>query len=224
MKTVPEMIAEIQASVDRLESKLVGRLDAGSVSVRLPFHVLQCREALAWRLAELSRDAFDALSQRRLTSSILLIRAAMETTAQAWDLRNKVKQAVDGDTVAEVSSFVTRLLLGSRTSPDLPDAINVLTFIDAANREFDGLRKQYDHLSEFAHPNWAGTSHLYSKPDLEARSVQFGRNIRGFDGAQTAAVVNLSVALLMFEAAYDGLTELTPPFVQLCERHLQGAV
>ena len=77
---------------------------------------------------------------------------------------------------------------------------------------------------EFAHPNWAGTSLLYSKPDLEARSVQFGRNVRGFDGAQTAAAVNLSVALLMFEAAYDGLTGLTPAFVQLCERHLEGAV
>ena len=55
-KTVPEMIVEIQASVDRLESNLVGRLDAASVSVRakVPFLVLHCREALAWRLADLS--------------------------------------------------------------------------------------------------------------------------------------------------------------------------
>ena len=85
-KTVPEMIVEIQASVDRLSPTWLNdsTLRQCRFVQSVPFLVLQCREALAWRLADLSRDAFIALSQERLSSSILLIRAAMETTAQAW--------------------------------------------------------------------------------------------------------------------------------------------
>ena len=82
-----------------------------------------------------------------------------------------------------------------------------------------GFRHQYDRLSEFAHPNWAGTTFLFSKIDYSTGITDFGENIRGTESTRRIGLANLSVALAMFEVSYNHITDLMPDFVQLCERH-----
>ena len=48
--------------------------------------------------------------------------------------------------------------------------------------------------------------------------------MRGSEGARVTAVVNLSVALMMFEVAYNGIADLMEPFIELCEEELSDAV
>lgn len=223
---VPDLLEEIRGRLDLVEANLPRRIEAGAVfrRTKLPFHTVQCREALAWRCAELAREAYDAIQRDRLATGILLTRAVIETVAAQWYLRDRLGKAVSSKKLDQIKTCVNRLLLGSRTSPDMPQAINVLDFVDAATKEVEGLRDQFDRLCEFAHPNWAGTSLLYSEPNLETRAVEFGRNVRGSDSARVAAVANLSVALLMFEVAYNGIADLIEPFIELCEGQLDEAV
>jgi hypothetical protein len=84
------------------------------------------------------------------------------------------------------------------------------------------FRDQYDRLSEFAHPNWAGTSLLYARNDTANRRTDFGRNIRAGHKVKQLGVLNLSVSLLMFEKSCDNISDLMPGFVSLCERNLKG--
>src|SRR5690606_7690411 len=88
----------------------------------------------------------------------------------------------------EANSSSRRQLTGSRTNSDMPDAINVMTFVQAANKDVEGFLGQFERLCEFAHPNWAGTSLLYSRPSLEERAVAFGRGIRKADNLEVLAV------------------------------------
>jgi hypothetical protein len=221
-----ELLDEIKGRVQLLEAHLPGRIDAASTSGRatLPFHTIHCREVLAWRCAELAREAYEAIQRRCLVSGILLTRGVVETVAAQWYLRNKLAHALESKALEDIELCVSGMLLGSRTNPEAPQAINVLNFIDAADKELEGFRHQFDTLCEFAHPNWAGTSLLYSAPDPDARAVHLGRNIRQAESVTMTAAINLSVALAMFEVAYNGIADIMEAFVELCDKQLGDAV
>lgn len=132
----------------------------------------------------------------------------------------KLDAAVESHEIGDIDNYLMRLLMGSRNNPELPQPINVMTFVDHVEKDIEGFRQQYDGLSEFAHPNWAGISLLYARPDSVNRWTDFGANIRGTDNPRLIGVVNLSVALAMFERSYGKIADLMPGFISLCERRL----
>jgi hypothetical protein len=218
-ESVEQLMNEIRERLGAIESSLPQQMDILAVSPRskLPFKALSYRETLIWRMAELSRDAYQAFLQDRLVSAILLTRAAVETCAALWYLRRKVSSAVKEGTVGDIDSYLMRLFGGSRVDQEMPQAINVLNFVDSLEKELEGFRHQYDLLSEFAHPNWAGTTGLYSKIDQESFTVDYGANARELHGPKHIGVINLSVALGLFEHSYNDMGEDFPAFLRLCE-------
>lgn len=78
-------MSEIRCRVELLESSLPARVDAMvSPDSELPFKALIYRAALIWRMAELSRGAFENFEKNNLALAILDTRAAVETTAALW--------------------------------------------------------------------------------------------------------------------------------------------
>jgi cation transport protein ChaC len=218
-------IDDIRRRLEALESSLPKRLDGYAVSpyTKLPFKVLLYREVLAWRMAELSRNALELLESDRITSAITLVRAAVETSAALWYLWGKLDSAVVAKSVGDIDDYLMKLIMGSKTNPDLPQPINVLTFVDRTNKDIDGFRQQYDELSEFAHPNWAGTVLLYSKSDKQNLWTDFGSAIRGGPSTKRAGAMNLKVALMIFERNYVFIGNLMPLFVSICENRGQAS-
>ena len=89
---------EIRDRLELLESNLPQRIEAGGIFRRskLPFRTdFQCREVLAWRCAELAREAYEALKRDRFVTAILLTRAVIETVAAQWYLSEKLRIALD---------------------------------------------------------------------------------------------------------------------------------
>jgi hypothetical protein len=105
---------------------------------------------------------------------------------------------------------------------ELPRPVKVRAFLKQVDKDVEGFSQQYGILSEYAHPNWAGTSLLYSKHDEENRSTDFGQNIRKAENTKLVGVVNLNVALLMFERSYSRIRDLLPAFTNLCESRLMN--
>jgi len=210
---------EIQERLKLLESSLPRRVDAMAVSptAKIPFKALLYREALIWRMAELGRSALESFENDKLATAILLTRAAVETSAALSYLCAKVDAAVQSGTVGDTDEYLMKLTMGSRRDPAMPKAISVLTFVDHVEKEIEGFRKQYDALSEFAHPNWAGTALLYSKPDPANLWTDFGANIRAAESTKYVGVLNLSVVLMFFERSYNRVADLMPAFITLCE-------
>jgi hypothetical protein len=144
------------------------------------------REALVWRMAELSRGALESLEKENLSAAVILIRGAVETRAGLRYLRAKLDDAVTNQSKGDIDDYMMKLLMGSNAVLELPQAINVLTFVDSVNKGIEGFREQCDNLSEFAHPNWAGTSLLYSKSDPKNLWSDFDKNIRCFNSTKQA--------------------------------------
>jgi hypothetical protein len=211
-------MSEIRERLQTLESKLPNSLDAMAVSrtTKLPWKAVLLRDVFSWRMADLARGAFENFEKDRLASAIVLTRGAVETSATLWYLCGKVSDAIVAKTVGDIDDYLMKLLMGSRTELAMPQALNVLKFVDHVDKEVGGFRHQYDVLSEYAHPNWAGTSLLFLKHNEETRVTDFGTNIRT-ESAKNIGVLNLSVALMMFERSQGRLADLIPAFTALCQ-------
>ena len=207
-----------------IESSLPSRNDPASVSLKakIPFKALDYRETLIWRFVELCRCAFEHFNMDDLATAIILTRAALETVAALWYLNRKIKSVIDTKTVSDIDSFLMRLLMGSKTNSAMPDPVNVLTFVERVNKEIDGFRELYDELSEFSHPNWAGTGMLYSKQNFEKIWTDFGKKVRDLESVKEVGTINLHIAMEMFEHSYNEISKMMPTFVQICERELEN--
>ena len=99
---------------------------------------------------------------------------------------------------------------------DLPEAINVATFVKHVSRELPGFDEAYNLLSEFAHPNWLGVVGLYSKHDDENIRTDFGRGLHPQRGSRLAHA--LALALATFELGYTKITNAMPAFLDELEK------
>lgn len=221
---IEQRLQEIARRIEMMESSLPKRIDPASISLKakLPFKALDYREALLWRFVELCRCALDHFNEEDLAAATILTRAALETVAALWYLNRKIKSVIDTEIVGDVDNFLMRLLMGSKTDSAMPDPVNVLTFVERVNAEIDGFRQQYDELSEFSHPNWAGTSMLYSKPNFAKIWTDFGKNVGNLEGVKEVGTINLNIAMVMFEHSYNQISEMMPTFIQICERELES--
>lgn len=231
-KSLVSLMDEIRGRLELLECSLPKRVDAMAVSriSKLPYKVMFYREALIWRMTELGRTAFENFERDKLVSAIVLTRSAVETSAAIWYLRAKVASAVESDSVGDIDDYLMKVAVGIATDApttddttrvDFPRPVRVSAFLKQADKDIEGFSHQYGILSEYAHPNWAGTVLLYAKHDPENRRTDFGQNIRKGDNTKKIGVLNLSVALAMFEVSYNRITDLTPSFTTVCESGLQ---
>jgi hypothetical protein len=222
------LMNEIRESLALLESNLPRQVDGYALSSqsKLPWKVLLYRGALVWRIVELGRSAFESFESDRLVSGIVLTRAAVEVSAAAWFLCAKVQGVVDSNAVADVDDYLMKLSMGTATgwpedsSPGavtMPRPVKVGKMLEQAEKDIEGFSHQYGLLSEYAHPNWAGTVLLYSDTDKQTAVTDFGRNMRKAENAKVIGAGNLSVALKMFASRYDRISDLLPEFIRICE-------
>ena len=216
---------EIRERIQLLESSLPKHLDAMAVSqtAKLPWKALFYREALIWRMAELSRSAYENFENHRVVSAVVLTRAAAETFAALWYLWHKIAIAVQAAIVGDIDTYLMKLISGVKIPDDpvFPQAINILTIIEKVDKEVKGFNHQYAVLCEYTHPNASGTTHSYLRHNREQLTTDFGLNSRTAENTRMIGLINLSVSLLMFELKYNLVADLLPDFVALCEHELE---
>jgi hypothetical protein len=232
-KSLSTLMDEVRVRLKSLESDLPTHVDAMDVSPisKLPFKVLLYRNALMWRFAELGRGAFDDLCEDKLVSGIVLTRATVETSGALWFLCAKVEEAVKSQSVGDIDEHLMKLVVGiatdapktkSKGDATFPRPVKVGAFLKLVEKDVEGFSNQYGILSEYAHPNWAGTVLLFSKNDTKNRTTDFGRNIRKGESTKGIGIGNLSAALAMFERSYKRILDLLPAFTALCESRLKN--
>jgi hypothetical protein len=219
-------LAEACEVAARLSASLPSQIDPAALGVRskAPYQLLVIREALIWRTAELARNACGAIEKEDFAVAALLARAIAESAAMTWYLV-KVLEERAGYTPDQLNDKLMQLLVGMKrkkdkaTEPDaddLPEAINVATFVKHVNRELPGFDEAYNLLSEFAHPNWLGVVGLYSKHDEENCRTEFGRGLHAQRGSRLAHT--LALGLAAFEIGYNKITYAMPAFLAELEK------
>jgi len=134
------------------------------------------RETLLYRIVDLSSTAKDMFQEGRLVPGCTLTRALYESVAMEYYLLSKIKTAIDKQNIDDIHEIIIRGFWGSRDGKTSEKALQVLTAIDHINKVFTGVRSEYDHLCEYAHPNMKGGFGTYTKIDIPILSVEFGQN------------------------------------------------
>jgi hypothetical protein len=211
---IRQLLADIQPL---LPTKVEGR--ELSAKTKIPFKALCCRAALIWRVEELGRCACDSSEKGDVVAAMVLSRSAVETACALWHLKELLESQIENGVQPDLDDSIMRLLVGSKISALEVAALNVLTFIDRADKKFPKLRRIYDNLSEFAHPNFSGTGGSFSKIDRATDVVHFGRGIARGDHRRLIFPA-LITALSLAQYSYEAISDMIPTFVKRCEEVL----
>ena len=221
-QNIDDLLKEAEQRCRLLSECLPNRVDPASISytAKIPWKAMDYREALIWRTEELARTSYEMFTRDELASAVTLTRACMETVAAMWYLQEKIQHVIDTKEVGDINDVLMRLLMGSKNDITNVEAVNVLTFVEKINKDIDGFEKSYESLCEYAHPNWSGTSFLYSKPNTEKIWIDYGKNIRGKESVSIVGLTCLNTSLMIFEHSYNEVGDLMPDFINICEKNL----
>lgn len=181
------------------------------------------REALIWRMEEMARNAVRCIDAGDTTAAALLTRAAMETMAMLFCVHRLVDHAIRNGLEQDTDDRLTGWLTGSKSWPETPGALNVLTAVGKVRTLIPSFGESYDHLSEAAHPNWAGAHGAYSILDRDKMVVSYASGGENPANRAEVAVKPLAATLSMFEHYYNDLADLILPFARECERYYNGS-
>lgn len=222
----PDLIAESRRLCQELERQLpdihVPSISASfvapsgaSVTAKLPTKVAAVVGALAWRAHDLATLACDLFEQHRVIPGAVITRSLMETSALVYLVYKKAAQATRERQIETLDDFLVRCMSGNRLGTGEPESPNVLTAIQALDKESgcDRYADFYYSLCEFAHPNSLGSFYAYSSFDDASRAVFFGNNRGMTKGGDVA--FGLVFALEVLLEFLRKIREISPSIVQL---------
>jgi hypothetical protein len=209
--------------VENIRAHLPSSISVAALGVRskAPYLLLAAREALIWRTEELARCACDMLERDDLAAGILLTRAVTESAAFVCRLK-ELLETRNRYSPDELHQKFQQMLLGEKNS-GLPEAVNILTLIDRMDKQIPGVRKEYDGLSEFAHPNWSGVLGLFGQHNDRLTFIQFGRGAAERSTAKEIACDLLASSLAVFDYAYNVISATFPQYLAELEPLLSPA-
>lgn len=201
-------LLEARRLSEAIASSLPDRIQIGALTLnsKLPFKALSLREFLIHRISPLATPAVDLFERGQVIPAIVLTRAVHETVAVFYSMRKRLERFLEDKDVQALDEFLMQCLFGSRNNPGKRPARNVLSFVDDAAKNVPEFRTIYDSLSEYAHPNWAGTFGSFGEIDKENFEVKLGPT--GRTRAWVTGVSALAGALMLFHHYYNDSADL----------------
>jgi len=218
-KSREDLLAELQETHQRfVQSLMVEKLHVFSISrtAKTPFKAFVLREALFYRMTDLSGAAIDLYKQNKIVPAIIIIRAAYETAALCFYVYKNLNQAIEKHDFIEMDNFLMNAGLGGRLDEVHYKAFNILTVIGQLDKQFNGLESMYYLLCEFAHPNWMGCEGAYSTLNAEEHYFEFSLKKKSIP-PEVVGLNELSAALVVFEHYYNKMGDILPDVIKLCE-------
>jgi hypothetical protein len=199
-----------EKAIASLKQSLLHELDLVSLHSRnptahkwkAPYRSMQLREVVHWRITDLLEQAIVLNKQDHILGARILIRSAFETLAMLIYLNQQMAKVIDG--ALDFHSFSKKteaLLLGSKDSSTPISAINIITIFAACEKNYKGIKRIYEILSENAHPNFGGMSEGYTDIDPGSDRVTFSNRWNEMYAENFEDIVMLCVG--MFTHEYD---------------------
>lgn len=206
-------LAAARALVEQLAVARPSEVSVAALGVKqkAPYKAQVIRGALIWRTEETGRSACDLLDRDDLVAGILLTRATLEGAAIVWRLKDLIENR-SSISPGELDAKLMNMLMGSRTDVDFP-AQNILGMLDRLDKKFPGMRRGYDTLSEFAHPNFNGVARSFSKIIQNELTTEFSQRSKELHDKERLAGNYLCVALMAFIAGYNKISDLMEPWL-----------
>ncbi len=166
---------------------------------------------------DLGEQAFTLYDNQQILGARILLRSAIETLALLIYLNQKINSVIDESlSFFEFDKITMQLLMGSKNSATDIVAVNILTVLEKAEKEYPGLLEMHRRLSESAHPNFDGVVYGYSSSDPINYETNFHN--RWFELYGTGHEPITDIVFAVFEDEYN---EVCPKLVENLESWLR---
>lgn len=198
--TIEEIRQSIEGRIARFKASQPESVQASRLTVnsKIPYQLLGARELIFVRATDLADTAWGLFKQGRVIPSYVLMRACIETCCLAHYLNGKTAKFLRDQNDKAFHQLLRKILGGSRENPSSPVAVNVLTVIDHIDKEYDGFRKMYDVMCEYAHPNYSGLLAAYGNLDGKFE-LRLGQGAREVPEAFGLAPFSMALSILEYE-------------------------
>lgn len=158
-------IEEVSLRLEKIKTIMPKEVDSkfSRFHTNIPFKVVSIRDALLYRLVNLGEEALSLHRSKSLIPFLLTVRACLETAALMFSLNRYIETAWKNNSIELLTEQLELMALGSRNSTTTFTATNILGAIDKLEKKYPGIRKNYDDLSEYCHPNFEGVLCSYSE-------------------------------------------------------------
>jgi hypothetical protein len=164
----------------------------------------------------------DASHQMLLANNALVAmsntRSVIETVANYWDYEQKLQPLIDTGDVDEIHKFVHTRAFATRKKKlikhhdePLLQVEQILNQIDAMKKVRPSIRDDYDHLSEFAHPNAMGSTIYFQ--DFAAPEVAHYRD----DGIEVDGLKWVLIGGFIMGYMHDAIIRVNARLPELSE-------
>ena len=214
---------KINKMINELRMHLADRIEHFQYSrtAKIPFKVHSFIEIMNLRMFDFSESVQLLLKQNKVIPAIPLIRSLFENVA----ITNRIVNAVDSSLLNkkltnDFDDLITKIKFGTRYNDEIV-SINVLTQIDKLDKQFNGLRKCYDDLCEFTHPNWDGVEGSYSELD-EVNHCTYIQKIITKEHPLTNIFQTCFLLIISIFSGYsEWLRNNLQEFAELCESEIK---
>lgn len=215
----------LQKILHSLEEAKVTKIDPAQISLesKTAFKIATFRETMLWRYCETLRGVVGAMKEELNLPAVILCRSGLEVAAISYYFGKMLAASVEKSNISEADELVTKMILGSKEKGWDYQAVNILTALDHTDREFSGMRKLYDSLSEYSHPNWHGSGNLFARNDAQKLITRFGiskekdKQVNGL--LISASMISIHVA----SSSIDKIADLIPKFANLHEEKINSS-
>lgn len=208
MGNLSEWIEAKRTNIEPLETHLV---------YRVAFNTDSHREAVFHRFIELIESTYILFKEKKLIGAIVNARSAQETLSVLWFINSKLNTLSNTKDLSHYLETMNRLSFGFAGDEKFPEKINILTCINAVDKNIDiGFRRNYDILSEYAHPNYSGTLGTYTKPNDEAKTTEVGSYPRSTNHLESIIESTLIVCISLLSPLHDEYSDLLNKLTDLC--------
>ncbi|MBS4057498.1 MAG: hypothetical protein KGZ82_09295 [Bacteroidales bacterium] len=215
-------MTDIQSKIEKIRLLKNDRIEHFQYSrkAKFPFKVHSFIEIMNLRMNDFC-DATDLLIRNNhIIPAVSLIRALFENVAITYCITSAVDNSLKANKLIEnFDDLITKISLGTRYESQV-DAINVLTQIDKLDKEYKGIRKFYDSLCEFVHPNWDGVEGSYSESNEKARHTDIYKVVTTehpvYNWIESCFLLSMGVYLEYSNRIKTNL----PSFAILCETEI----
>ena len=177
----------------------------------IPFKIISIRDALLHRLVNLGEESLLLHDAKSLIPFLLTVRACLETAALLFSLNKYIEASMAGNSLDQLVEQLQRTALGSRNASTNFDSVNILGAIDKLEKSYPGIRKQYDDLSEYCHPNFEGVLCSYSELSDE-NSFVFKLNRDRVKIGEAPLKIALVVGFHAYDSARENYKKLIDQF------------
>lgn len=182
-------------------------------------------QGLTFRTVALAEGVCSLWNSENGLAAVILGRSLVETAGMAWSFWDDLKNATatgrlkNIDDVAMSYTFSTRWPKFAEGIPPTPSIMNLIDRLDRTlfrDKKAKHVRKVYDDLSEFAHPNWIGTVGFFG--DLDTQKYEMKFDPKGLMPERLLSdIIACAGSITIIELSLDHITETIPQIWKIAD-------